>query len=117
MKHAVNIAGDLSDDGKTITLEHPIKDISAGKVKLVVIQDDEEVSEEEWLSAIAKSDLYDDLKHPEEDIYTVNDGKPYYEFNERPLDQRNTLRSGSRRKHPARETPGLCEMIFLQKDI
>jgi hypothetical protein len=81
MKHTVNIVGDLSDDGKIITLEQPIKDISARKVQLVVIQDDEENSAKEWLSAIAKSNLYDDLKHPDENIYSINDGVPYHESN------------------------------------
>jgi len=78
MRETINIVGDLSDDGKTIILEQPVKGIPAGRVHLVLIQDDEEISDQEWVSSLSKSNLYDDLKHPDEDIYSINDGKPYY---------------------------------------
>ena len=41
---------------------------------------DAEISDKDWVTALSKSDLYEDLKHPEEDIYTINDGKIYYDL-------------------------------------
>jgi len=38
---------------------------------------DDEISEEEWLYAIAHNPAFDFLKDPAEDIYSVQDGKPF----------------------------------------
>ncbi|MGA9382421.1 MAG: tetratricopeptide repeat protein [Phormidium sp.] len=40
-------------------------------------QDTEEIDEEEWLNAAANNPVFDFLKDPEEDIYTLADGKPF----------------------------------------
>ena len=37
----------------------------------------DEPTEEEWLKFLASSPAYDDLKDPAEDIYTLEDGKPF----------------------------------------
>ena len=77
MKHMIRVKGSLSDDHKTILLNHSLDNIPSGKVKLLIIQDDEENSDEEWLQAASKSTFYDDLKSPAEDIYTIQDGMQY----------------------------------------
>ncbi|MDQ2809898.1 MAG: hypothetical protein M3Z04_23715 [Chloroflexota bacterium] len=38
----------------------------------------EEPTEEEWLRAAANEPAYAFLHDPEEDIYTIADGKPYH---------------------------------------
>lgn len=38
---------------------------------------DEEINEQEWLHAAATNPVFDFLKDPEEDIYTLTDGKPF----------------------------------------
>ena len=40
-------------------------------------EDVEEIGEEEWLRAAATNPVFDILKDPEEDIYTLADGKPF----------------------------------------
>lgn len=40
-------------------------------------QDDETIDEREWLQAAATNPAFDFLKDPEEDIYTLADGKPF----------------------------------------
>jgi hypothetical protein len=37
----------------------------------------EELTEEEWLQAGAQNPAFDFLADPEEDIYTLEDGKPF----------------------------------------
>jgi len=37
----------------------------------------EEFSETEWLHAAATNPAFDFLKEPEEDIYTLEDGRPF----------------------------------------
>ncbi|MEM1172726.1 MAG: hypothetical protein AAGJ08_27525 [Cyanobacteria bacterium P01_H01_bin.35] len=37
----------------------------------------EEINEQEWLQAAATNPTFDFLKDPEEDIYTLTDGKPF----------------------------------------
>ncbi len=78
MKQTINTTGDLSNDGKTIILKEAVKNIPAGKVHLVIITEDDEISDDDWLSALGNSNLYDDLKHEDEDIYSVKDGSAYY---------------------------------------
>ncbi len=36
-----------------------------------------DISEEEWLYVASRSSVYDFLKDDEEDIYSINDGKPF----------------------------------------
>ncbi|MEI1373461.1 tetratricopeptide repeat protein [Nostoc sp. UHCC 0926] len=40
-------------------------------------EDEEEIDEQEWLKAAASNPVFDFLKDPEEDIYTLADGKPF----------------------------------------
>ena len=40
-------------------------------------QDTEEIDEQEWLHAAASNPVFNYLKDPEEDIYTLTDGKPF----------------------------------------
>jgi hypothetical protein len=39
--------------------------------------EDEECDEAEWLRAAAQSPAFDSLAEPEEDVYTIEDGKPF----------------------------------------
>jgi hypothetical protein len=39
----------------------------------------DEWNEMEWLKAALSNSAFAYLRDPEEDIYTINDGKPFYE--------------------------------------
>jgi uncharacterized protein (DUF433 family) len=41
--------------------------------------EDSAISETEWLHAAAANPAFDFLKDPEEDIYTLSDGRPFYD--------------------------------------
>ena len=46
-----------------------------GKERMV--QEYEEISESEWLYAAVTNPAFEFLKEPEEDIYTLEDGRPF----------------------------------------
>ena len=46
-------------------------------IRLQMYPINDEWSEEEWLKAVAKNPVFDYLKDSAEDIYTLNDGKPF----------------------------------------
>jgi hypothetical protein len=39
--------------------------------------DDSDISDGEWLKILSKNPAFASLHDPEEDIYTIEDGKPY----------------------------------------
>ncbi|CAD5962983.1 hypothetical protein [Planktothrix agardhii] len=43
------------------------------------LQNYSEPNAQEWLNAVANNPAFDFLKNPEEDIYTITDGKPFYD--------------------------------------
>jgi tetratricopeptide (TPR) repeat protein len=43
-----------------------------------------EIDESEWLRAAATNPAFDFLKEPEEDIYTLDDGRPFNENEDKP---------------------------------
>jgi hypothetical protein len=43
------------------------------------LQNYSEPNAQEWLNAVANNSAFDFLKDPEEDIYTITDGKPFYD--------------------------------------
>ena len=44
-----------------------------------LLPEDSDISETEWLQAAAANPALDFLKDPEEDIYTLSDGRPFYD--------------------------------------
>ena len=44
-----------------------------------LLPEDSDISETEWLQAAAANPSLDFLKDPEEDVYTLSDGEPFYD--------------------------------------
>ena len=44
-----------------------------------LLPEDSNISETEWLQAAAANPAFYFLKDPEEDIYTLSDGRPFYD--------------------------------------
>jgi len=44
-----------------------------------LLPEDTDISETEWLQAAAANPSLDFLKDPEEDLYTLSDGEPFYD--------------------------------------
>ena len=53
------------------------KDFGLQEAKVVILLKDDEISEEEWLKGAMKMGSFDFLNDPTEDIYTLDDGKPF----------------------------------------
>lgn len=45
---------------------------------ILLLQEEADADEQEWLRAAATNPSFDFLKEPEEDIYTLADGKPLH---------------------------------------
>jgi hypothetical protein len=46
---------------------------------IILLPEDADIDEKEWLYAAASNPAFDFLKEPEEDIYTSEDGRPFHD--------------------------------------
>jgi len=46
---------------------------------IILLPEDSDISETEWLQAAAANPAFDFLKDPEEDVYALSDGEPFYD--------------------------------------
>jgi hypothetical protein len=69
----------IIDARHQIVLDEPLPIAKATRVRVIVLfPEDPEMDETEWLYAAAKSPASDFPRDPVEDIYTVEDGKPFH---------------------------------------
>ncbi len=62
---------------RQLTLDEDLPEtVSAGKVRVIVLFNEEDFDENEWLKAASKNEVFDFLNDEAEDIYTLEDGKP-----------------------------------------
>jgi len=73
---AAEIIGILDQERTIIQLKEPLEKVRAGKVHLFVVQE-EDISENELAEYASAS--FKDLDHAAEDIYSLDDGKPFYD--------------------------------------
>ncbi len=66
-------------DGKNrLVLDDPLPVAAQGTVRVIILLPEEsEATEKVWLRAAAASPAFDFLKDPEENIYTLADGRPF----------------------------------------
>ena len=61
-----------------LQLEQPLPPEAKGRVRvLIMLPDEEDIPEAEWLHAASTNPVFQFLNDPEEDIYTEEDGKPF----------------------------------------
>ena len=72
---AIEVVGTI-EDGR-VRLDQPLPPGVAGRVRLLVVIGDDEPSDQEWLRAASHGGAFDFLKAPEEDRYTLADGRPF----------------------------------------
>jgi hypothetical protein len=68
------------DEERQLRLDTPLPVVGPSRVRIIVLfpeEEYEEISEPEWLHAAATSPAFDFLREPEEDIYTLADGRPF----------------------------------------
>ncbi len=64
-----------------VLLDTPLPPGMNGRVRVIILVDDEadDVSEQQWLRAAARNGVFEFLESPGEDLYTLADGKPFHD--------------------------------------
>ena len=63
-----------------LVLDDPLPIAGPRRVRVIILMPDEEdIDEAEWLRAVAANPAFDFLKDPAEDIYSIQDGKPFHD--------------------------------------
>lgn len=76
---AVEVSGTLNGK-QELHLDSPVQISGSKRVRVIILlPDHDEIEEMEWARAASKSPAFDFLNDPEEDIYTIKDGKPFYD--------------------------------------
>jgi hypothetical protein len=76
MLTAIETTGRIESNGK-IVIDETFSVNAPTSVRVIVLfPESEDFSESEWLQAASKNETFDFLNDPEEDIYSLTDGKP-----------------------------------------
>lgn len=73
---AIEVVGTIEKDGR-VRLDEPVPGAVGERLRLIVLVGEEEPNEQEWLRAATRGGAFDFLNAPEEDLYTLRDGKPF----------------------------------------
>jgi hypothetical protein len=72
---ALEITGRIDEKG-FIQIDKPLRVVNKRVKIILLMQEDGDVSDEEWLYAASANPAFDFLNEEAENIYTVSDGKP-----------------------------------------
>jgi len=79
---AIEMTGTV-DENRQLKLDGKLPFAGPKRVRVIVLSPltevTDELSEMEGLKAALNNPAFEYLRDPEEDIYTINDGKPFYE--------------------------------------
>lgn len=65
---------------RQLVLDEPLPIAGPTKVRVIILLPEEvDIDEKEWLRSASVNPAFDFLKEPEEDIYTLADGKPFHD--------------------------------------
>jgi len=72
---AIEVSGFLDEKGQ-LNLDTPIKIVNQRVKVILLIPEEEEISDAAWLNGMASNSAFKFLEDEAEDIYTINDGQP-----------------------------------------
>ena len=76
MLTAIETTGTIEQSGK-IVIDTLFSVSEPTSVRVIVLfPESEDLNEQEWMQAASKNEAFDFLNDPDEDIYTLTDGKP-----------------------------------------
>jgi len=76
---AIETTGTI-DAQRRLLLDEPLPVVGPTRVRVIILLPGEaDIDEMEWLRGAAANPAFDFLKEPEEDIYTLADGRPFYD--------------------------------------
>lgn len=65
---------------RQLVLDEQLPVVGPAKVRVIILlPEDVDIDEKEWLRSASVNPAFDFLKEPEEDIYTLADGKPFHD--------------------------------------
>ncbi len=74
---AIEVTGTI-DAQRQLILDESLPVVGPMRVRVIILLSEEaDIDEMEWLRAAATNPAFDFLKEPEEDIYTLADGRPF----------------------------------------
>ena len=73
---AIEVVGTI-EEGRVVKLDEPLPIAVGARVRLIILGAEDEPSQQEWLRAAHQGTASDFLNAPEEDRYTLRDGKPF----------------------------------------
>ena len=74
---ALEVVGTI-DEQRRLHLDKPLPLVGPTRVRVIIlIPKEPDRDEREWLQAAATNPAFDFLSAPEEDMYTLADGKPF----------------------------------------
>ena len=76
MLTAIETTGTIEQNGRIVIVETFAVNAPTAVKVIVLIPESDDVSENEWLRAAAKNEVFDFLNDAGEDIYSATDGKP-----------------------------------------
>jgi|CXWL01.1.fsa_nt_gi hypothetical protein len=77
MLTAIETTGTINANHQ-IELDQQLPDNAPERVRVIVLYDEvnQDIDEEEWLSAVSNNDVFEFLADDSENIYTLADGRP-----------------------------------------
>ncbi len=73
----------MVDEQHRLKLDDALPVAGPMRVRVIVLypllEEQEEPDEDEWLRAMARNPAFEDLAAPEEDIYSLEDGEPFFD--------------------------------------
>jgi len=79
---AIEMTGTV-DENHQLQLDGLLPFAGPKRVRVIILSPLTEIADDlnetEWLKASLSNRAFDYLRDPKEDIYTINDGKPFYE--------------------------------------
>ena len=76
---AIETTGTI-DEQRQLVLDELLPVVGPTRVRVIILLPEEaDIDETEWLRAAAANPAFHFLKEPEEDIYTLADGRPFHD--------------------------------------
>lgn len=76
---AIETTGTI-DANHRLLLDETLPVAGPAKVRVIILfPEDTDIDEKEWLYAASTNPAFDFLNEPEEDIYTIADGRPFHD--------------------------------------
>jgi hypothetical protein len=77
--HAIEMTGTVDTEHRLV-LDETLPITGPTRVRVIVlVENQDEVTEAAWLKSVATNESFDFLKDEREDIYSLADGKPFHD--------------------------------------